>query len=360
MPQAPQTLLQKLVAAHTVGGRVKASVTLKTTGRKPKGFEGGHALPSAAVKVPKEHPLTQGAFGALAFRQAIDVENAPAARISFNGVRPKGVGVTDLALYAATLLPPTPEGTNGWGVEVDGSVIIKFSIEERMRLCALLSEMPQVACAIMPPDDVVIRTIGATDKQIAQYRLLQTDKAAVFAEKFMVDTPTLAPHATWTTELTNGAAVLSNLDDITAVHEKAMLPKAGTPMKNIPIDYVYIGPFDETEADALEAAVNVFKGRKVASGVQCFITPENAVLKALAEQKGWDKTFIHSGCIWNPSPAEFAAELKDASEKTNKRTAQTLALIGTKIYSQRTHFMSAQMAATAAICGRIADVRDFI
>jgi len=306
--------------------------------------------------VPKELPLTQGAFGTLAFRSGVDAATTPAARITFNGVRPKGVGLTDLTLHAASLLPPSPENSHGWGVELQGSVIQKLRLEERMRLCALLSQAPNVAFVLMPVDEVVLQAIGTPEKQRLIYRHLKTDDDAPLTADFAVDTSTLAPHATWTTELTNGASILSDLDDITAAHEKAHLPKAGNAMKNIPIDYVYIGPFTLLEADALEAAVSVLKGRKVASGVKCFICPENDALKALAEQKGWDKTFIHSGCIWNPTPAERTLH----AGKDHKRTAQTLALVNTKPHSHRTHFMSAQMAATAAICGRIADVRDFI
>lgn len=368
----PRSLAQKIIDAHKTGGALKASVTLKTTGRKPNGFDYGHAIPGETVKVPKEMPLTQGAFGALAYHVAKAVETAPHALINFDGILPKGVNATDLALHAAIVLPRKTE--NGepalWLVELAGLVMSKLTMEERMVLCAKLSTAPHIAACLIAPDEATFKALGIKEKDQAELRLLKSDEPREdleeehqpFAFTRTVETPRLAPYATWTPEVISGSYIRATLD--TSRFEDAdettkaawALPEDGQAMTSMPIDYVFIGPFEDYELDELESAVEVFRGRKVASGMNVYIFPGSDVVKKTAEDKGWDKTFTHSGCLWNPSKTD----IEYPAEKGAKRCAQTLPLLAEKAPSPRTHYMSAQMAATAAICGRIADVRDFI
>lgn len=364
MSHTPQTLFEKVRDAHRKGpsAAVTAEVTLKNSGRKPKGFEDGYATPGTTVKVPKELPLTQGAFGALAFRAAAGLNQAMNVCAAFNGPTPKGVTATDITLYTLRRLPDLTEDYSGYVIELAGTYIDRLSIEERMTLCAQLNNADNVQAVIMRPTDAIFKAVGATDKDQAKWRPLHTDEDAEFDFKLDVDTNDLTPQATWAPNRYTGGGIETSLEgDLAKIlaaesnDELASLEK-GTPMVTLPIDLAFIGPFEDFQADALESAVDVFKGRKVASGLTVFIMPGSKELKKLAESKGWDKTFIHSGCVWNPSEKE-AEELKKTCDI---RCAETLPLVIEKPRYKCCHFMSAQMVATAAICGRIADVRDFI
>ena len=353
MTHTPQSLFQKIYAAHSKGGSVSPSVTLKATGRKPKGFENGHAIPGEAVKVPKELPLTHGAFGALAFRTATSVNNALSVRITFEGPLPKGIMATDLCLHVLRKLPALEEGQT-MVIQLAGTLVEKLNIENRMTLCAQLSNGADVAAVIMKPTAEIFNAIGATEKEHAMWRPLHSDPDAEYDHHIVLQAHKITPQATWTDVRETSGGIETNLDGQMA--EKVGVFEKGKPMVTLPIDLVYIGPFEDYQKDALESAVEVFRGRKVASGLTAFVIPGSKELKKHAESKGWDKTFIHSGCIWDPTPTQLEEHKRDDC----LRCAETLPLVSTKPRHNACHFMSAQMAATAAICGRIADVRDFI
>lgn len=364
MSQKPQTLFEKVRDAHRKGASaaVTAEVTLKTSGRKPKGFENGYAVPGTTVKVPKELPLTQGAFGALAFRVATGLNQAASLCVDISGPEPKGITATDLTLYILRRLPELGEDFSGFVIELTGKLIDRLSIENRMSLCAQLSNADNIHAVMMRPTEAVLKAIDATDKQHSMWRPLRTDPDATFEHTLEIDANDITPQATWTPSRNTGAGIESTLDgDLAKLiaaeqHDELAALEKGTPLVTLPIDLAFIGPFEDFQTETLESAVNVFKGRKVASGLTVFVIPGSKALQKHAENKGWDKTFTHSGCVWNPS----AKDIEEHKKACDIRCAETLPLAPEKPRYKCCHFMSAQMVATAAICGRIADVRDFI
>ena len=345
------------------------------------GPELGLTQPGMTIVCGDSHTATHGAFGALAFGIGTsEVEHVLATQTLVQR-RPKsmliryegelGFGVTAKDLILATIGQIGVEGGVGHVIEFAGPAIEALSMEGRMTICNMTIEGGGRAGMIAPDqttfDYVEGRTGAPTgedwEKMVATWKGLRTDDGAQFDTEHVVDASAISPQVTWGTNpemvVGVGSAVPQPSTDGDHRALEYMGLEAGTPIEEITLDRVFIGSCTNSRIGDLRAAAEVIKGRKVSDSVYAMVVPGSVQVKKQAEEEGLDKLFIDAGFDWRGAGCSMCLGMNPDTLQPEERCASTSNrnFEGRQGRGGRTHLVSPQMAAAAAIEGRFVDIR---
>src|SRR5689334_11482538 len=340
------------------------------------GPELGVTQPGMTIVCGDSHTATHGAFGALAFGIGTSevehvlatqcmVQNKPKSmRIRYDG--DMGFGVTAKDLILATIGQTGVDGAAGHVVEYAGPAIESLSMEGRMTVCNMTIEGGGRAGMIAPDETTYEWVIGrpaAPSEVPAGWRELRTDEGAAFDKEIDVDAAAISPMVTWGT---NPGMVVQVTDRVPEPHsdqdERAldyMGLQPGTPIEEIKLDRVFIGSCTNSRIGDLRAAAKVVEGRKVAGDVYAMVVPGSVQVKAQAEREGLDEIFRAAGFDWRGAGCSMCLGMNPDILQPGERCASTSNrnFEGRQGRGGRTHLVSPEMAAAAAIEGRFVDIR---
>jgi len=345
------------------------------------GPELGVTQPGMTIVCGDSHTATHGAFGALAFgigtsevehvlaTQTLAQPKPKSMRINYTGTLGHGVTAKDLIL--ATIGQMGTNGAAGHVVEYAGDVIEGLSMEERMTICNMTIEGGGRAGMIAPDQttfDWVQGRPGAPedfDEALAYWRTLKTDEGATFDREITVDASAVSPVVTWGT----------NPGQVVPVSETVPVPRsetderslvymgleAGTPMRELKLDRVFIGSCTNARIGDLRAAAEMIKGRRVASTVSAMVVPGSQQVAKQAEREGLDEVFRAAGFDWRTAGCSMCLGMNPDILEPGERCASTSNrnFEGRQGRGGRTHLVSPQMAAAAAIEGHFVDIREW-
>ncbi len=354
------------------------------------GPELGLTLPGLTIVCGDSHTSTHGAFGALAFGIGTsEVEHVLATQTLWQGLRPASFGIEVTGSLGPGLEPKDiilaiirkigTGGATGHAIEYYGPAIRAMSMEGRMTICNMSIEAGARA-GLIAPDDVTIAYItkggrpfaprGAElDAAIADWKTLCTDDEDAFDRRVSIDASALVPQVTWgtnpgmTVDVTGVVPEPENVPFASAEDARRALDymglAPGTRVTEIPIDVVFIGSCTNGRIEDLRTAARVFRGRKVAPGVQALVVPGSEAVRHQAEEEGLDRIFLEAGAEWRSAGCSMCLAMNPDKLKPGQRSASTSNrnFEGRQGPGGRTHLVSAAMAAAAAVTGRFTDVR---
>src|SRR6185437_2526404 len=356
------------------------------------GPELGITLPGTTIVCGDSHTATPGAFGALAFgigtsevehvlaTQCMVQHKARSMRIVYDGELGFGVSAKDLIL--GTLGRLGVGGMTGHVVEYAGAPIRALSMEGRMTVCNMTIEGGGRAGMIAPDETTFawftdVERPGAPsgaelDRAIAAWSELQSEDGAYFDTEVEIDASAISPQVSWGTNPGQVRAVTEAVPqpeefDSPADRESAeraleyMALEPGTPIEQIAIDRVFIGSCTNSRIGDLRAAAEVVAGRKVAGTVDAMVVPGSQQVRKQAESEGLDKVFRDAGFDWRVAGCSMCLGMNPDILQPGERCASTSNrnFEGRQGRGGRTHLVSPQMAAAAAIEGRFVDIRDW-
>ncbi|KAJ5592251.1 hypothetical protein N7537_009155 [Penicillium hordei] len=358
------------------------------------GPEQGFTLPGTTVVCGDSHTSTHGAFGALAFgigtsevehvlaTQTLITRRSKNMRIQVDGELPAGVTSKDVVLHIIGVIGTA--GGNGAVIEFCGSVIRGLSMEARMSMCNMSIEGGARA-GMIAPDEVTFEYLkgrplapkyGSAEwnKATSYWSSLKSDAGAKYDSEVFLDGKDIIPTISWGTspqDVVPITGVVPGPDDFEDENRKTSCIRAleymglvpGTPMKDVVVDKVFIGSCTNARIEDLRAAAKVVKGRKVASNIKrAMIVPGSGLVKEQAESEGLDKIFTDSGFEWREAGCSMCLGMNPDILSPKERCASTSNrnFEGRQGAQGRTHLMSPAMAATAAIVGKLADVREHV
>jgi len=354
------------------------------------GPELGVTQPGMTIVCGDSHTSTHGAFGALAFgigtsevehvlaTQCMVQHKPRSMRVSYAGEL--GFGVTAKDLILGTLGQMGIGGMTGHVVEYSGPAIEALSMEGRMTVCNMTIEGGGRA-GMVAPDETTFAWFtererpgaprGAElEEAVARWRGLRSEEGAFFDSEVHVDAAAISPQVTWGTNPGMVRAVTERVpspeeSDSPADREateralRYMALEPGTPIEQIAVDRVFIGSCTNSRIGDLRAAAEVVAGRKVASSVNAMVVPGSQQVKAQAEAEGLDQVFRDAGFDWRVAGCSMCLGMNPDILQPGERCASTSNrnFEGRQGRGGRTHLVSPQMAAAAAIEGRFVDIR---
>ncbi len=370
------------------------NITLYPMGHEKQGIvhvispEQGRTLPGMTIVCGDSHTATHGAFGALAFGIGTsEVEHVLATQtlvqsrpkwmsVTVDGVLPAGVTAKDIIL--AIIGKIGTAGGIGHVIEYRGSAIRALSMEGRMTICNMSIEAGAKAGLVAPDETTFAYLKGrefapkgaAWDAALTDWKTLSTDEGAKWDKEVFIDASTLTPQISWGT---NPAQVMSidgiipnpaDFEDATArdTVDRALTYMglvAGTAIRDIRVDTVFIGSCTNSRIEDLRAAANVVKGRTV-SVKRAMVVPGSHVVKKQAEAEGLDKIFIEAGLDWREPGCSMCLAMNPDKLAQGERAASTSNrnFEGRQGRGGRTHLVSPEIAAATAIAGHFASPGD--
>src|SRR4051812_33580956 len=339
------------------------------------GPELGLTQPGMTIVCGDSHTATHGAFGALAFGIGTSevehvlatqclVQNKPKSmRIRYEGELGPGVTAKDLIL--ATIGQMGVDGAAGHVVEFSGPAVQSLSMEGRMTVCNMTIEGGGRA-GMLAPDETTfawVRDHGA--EADPAWRELFTEEGAHFDKEIVVDASAISPMVSWGTNPAQVAPVTAAVPSPAGDGEERALVymglEAGTPIEEIKLDRVFIGSCTNSRIGDLRAAARIVQGKRVASDVYAMVVPGSVQVKAQAEAEGLDKVFTDAGFDWRGAGCSMCLAMNPDKLEPGERCASTSNrnFEGRQGAGGRTHLVSPEMAAAAAIEGRFVDIRDW-
>ena len=342
------------------------------------GPELGVTQPGMTIVCGDSHTATHGAFGALAFgigtsevehvmaTQTLVQARPKSMRINYAGELGFGVSAKDLVL--ATIGEMGVAGGVGHAIEYAGPAIERLSMEGRMTVCNMTIEGGGRAGMIAPDDTTfewVIGRPGAPSDVPDDWRELKSDDGATFDREIEVDAGAISPMVTWGTnpgmvvQVTDSVPEPSTEQDERALDYMGLAP--GTPIQELKLDRVFIGSCTNSRISDLRAAAEVVHGRKVADGVYAMVVPGSAQVKAEAEREGLDSIFKEAGFDWRGAGCSMCLGMNPDVAGAGERVASTSNrnFEGRQGRGARSHLVSPQMAAAAAVQGHFVDIREW-
>ena len=352
------------------------------------GPEQGLTLPGMTVVCGDSHTATHGAFGALAFgigtsevEHVLATQTLPQSRPKWMAVNVEGDAPSDVTAKDIILAIIGHLGTGGgigYVIEYRGAAIRALSMEGRMTVCNMSIEAGAKA-GLIAPDDITFAylkgrehaPVGSVwDQAVADWRTLATDDGAAYDAEITIDATTLRPQVSWGT---NPGQVLS-IDDVIPdpatidnagernAAERAleyMGLTAGTPIRSIPVDTVFIGSCTNSRIEDLRAAAAVMKGRTV-TVPRVMIVPGSHQVKAQAIAEGLDVVFREAGADWREPGCSMCLAMNPDKLKVGERSASTSNrnFEGRQGRGGRTHLVSPAIAAATAVAGHFATPED--
>ena len=352
------------------------------------GPEQGATLPGMTVVCGDSHTSTHGAFAALAFgigtsevehvmaTQCLLMKKSKAMQVVVEGALGKGVTAKDIALAVIGRIGTA--GGTGYAIEFSGSAIRGLSMEGRMTLCNMAIEAGARAGMIAADETTINYLKGRPfapqgklwDKAVDDWHTLHSDAGAQFDKVIKLDAALIKPQVTWGTSPEMVVAVDGRVPDPATMSDAVkregaeralqyMGLKANTPITEINIDKVFIGSCTNARIEDMRAAAAVAKGRHVAPNVKlAMVVPGSGLVKQQAEQEGLDKIFIAAGFEWRDPGCSMCLAMNDDRLESGERCASTSNrnFEGRQGPGGRTHLVSPEMAAAAAIAGHFVDV----
>jgi 3-isopropylmalate/(R)-2-methylmalate dehydratase large subunit len=353
------------------------------------GPEQGATLPGMTVVCGDSHTSTHGAFGALAHgigtsevehvlaTQCLVAKKSRTMIVKVEGRLGRGVTAKDLAL--AIIGKIGTAGGNGYAIEFAGLAIRTLSMEGRMTLCNMAIEAG-ARTGLIAVDDTTVNylkgrsyapTAAQWDAAVACWRELKSDSDAKFDASVEIDAADIQPQVTWGTSPEMVIGIDDRIPD--PDHEsdatkrgsmkralQYMGLQANVPINQISIDKVFIGSCTNSRIEDLRAAASVAKGKHIAPNVKlALVVPGSGLVKAQAEQEGLDKIFIEAGFEWREPGCSMCLAMNADRLEAGERCASTSNrnFEGRQGPGGRTHLVSPEMAAAAAVFGHFVDVR---
>lgn len=349
----------------------------------------GLTQPGMTVVCGDSHTSTHGAFGALAFgigtsevehvlaTQTLPLKPFKTMAITVNGSLPAGVTAKDLILTIIAKIGTG--GGQGYVLEYRGQAIRELSMEARMTICNMSIEAGARA-GMIAPDETTFEYLqgrehapkGADwDAAVAYWKTLPSDDDAVFDAEVIIDAAELSPFVTWGTNPGQGVplnSVVPSPEDFTdpvdrAAAEKALAYmglEAGTPLKEIAVDTVFLGSCTNGRIEDLRAAAKILAGNKVADGVRFMVVPGSVRVRLQAISEGLDKVFLEAGAEWREAGCSMCLAMNPDKLTPGERSASTSNrnFEGRQGPGGRTHLVSPQVAAATAIRGTLSSPAD--
>jgi 3-isopropylmalate/(R)-2-methylmalate dehydratase large subunit len=352
------------------------------------GPELGVTQPGMTIVCGDSHTSTHGAFGALAMPVGTSEVEHVLATQCLPQVRPRtmrityegepGFGVTAKDLILGTIGQISAAGAVGHAVEYAGKPIEALSVEGRMTICNMSIEAGARAGMIAPDDTTFAYVEGRPGAPadfaaaVERWRSLPTDDGAGFDTEITVDTAALSPQVTWGTNPGQVVPVKGRVPDPSGFDGPAdreaaeralayMALEPGTAIEDIGIDRVFIGSCTNSRIEDLRAAAAIVDGRRVAKSVRAMVVPGSMQVKAQAEREGLDEVFRGAGFEWREAGCSMCLGMNPDILEPGERCASTSNrnFEGRQGRGGRTHLVSPQMAAAAAVEGHFVDVREW-
>jgi 3-isopropylmalate/(R)-2-methylmalate dehydratase large subunit len=349
----------------------------------------GLTQPGMTIVCGDSHTATHGAFGALAFGIGTSEVEHVLATQTLPQVRPKMMavnvtgdmvpGVTAKDLVLALITQVGTGGGVGHVVEYRGPVIERLSMEGRMTISNMSIEWGARAGLVAPDETTFAYLAGRShaprgeqwDEAVRYWRTLPTDPGAVFDAEVSLDASAVTPFVTWGTNPGQGAPLSATVpapgdfaDPAQAAAAERALTymdlRAGTALRDIPIDVVFVGSCTNGRLEDLRAAADVLRGRTVADGVRMLVVPGSAKVRAAAEEEGLDKVFTDAGAEWRFAGCSMCLGMNPDTLRPGQRSASTSNrnFEGRQGRGGRTHLVSPPVAAATAVVGRLAAPAD--
>ena len=349
----------------------------------------GLTQPGMTVVCGDSHTATHGAFGAIAFgigtsevehvmaTQTLPLKPFKTMAINVSGELSDGVTAKDLIL--AIIAKIGTGGGQGHIIEYRGEAIEKLSMEARMTICNMSIEAGARA-GMIAPDEVTFNYLkdrphapqGADwDAAVEYWKSLRTDDGAVFDTVVDIDGSALTPFVTWGTNPGQGVPLGASVpypDEFAEESARAAAEKAldymgltpGTPLREIPIDTVFVGSCTNGRIEDMRAAAEVLKGRTIADSVRMLVVPGSARVREQAESEGLDDIFTAAGAEWRQPGCSMCLGMNPDQLKPGERSASTSNrnFEGRQGKGGRTHLVSPHVAAATAVVGRLASPAD--
>jgi 3-isopropylmalate/(R)-2-methylmalate dehydratase large subunit len=353
------------------------------------GPEKGLTQPGMTIVCGDSHTSTHGAFGALAFgigtsevEHVLATQTLPQIKpgtmaVTVDGALPAGVTAKDIVL--AIIARIGTGGGIGSVIEYRGNAIRSLTMEGRMTVCNMSIEAGARAGLVAPDDTTFAYLEGrahapkgaAWEAALDDWRALVTDDGASFDKEVVIDGGALRPHVSWGTNpgqtITIDDAVPSpdSFADPTArdAAQRALAYmglRAGTPMRDITVDTVFIGSCTNGRIEDLRAAADVARGRRVRDGVRTLVVPGSVSVKQQAEAEGLDRVFVDAGFDWREPGCSMCLAMNPDKLDPGERCASTSNrnFEGRQGKGGRTHLVSPAVAAATAIAGHFATPED--
>ena len=353
------------------------------------GPELGITLPGTTIVCGDSHTATHGAFGALAFgigtsevehvlaTQCLLQKKPKTFKVEFTGRIQEPVSAKDMVLKLIGMIGTA--GGTGCVIEYCGEAIRALSMEGRMTVCNMTIEAGARA-GMIAPDEVTFQYIAegnrpfapkgkALDQAKTYWKTLFTDPGAKFDKELTIDASSIAPQVTWGTSpgmVVDVTARVPEPDQVPGYSKadaeqalKYMGLKPGMKITDIKIDTVFIGSCTNGRIEDFRIAAKYLKGNKVAKGVRVLAVPGSQWVKKQAEAEGLDKIFEAAGCEWRDAGCSMCLAMNPDQLKPGERCASTSNrnFEGRQGKDGRTHLVSAEMAAAAAVAGHFVDIR---
>ena len=353
------------------------------------GPEQGLTQPGLTIVCGDSHTSTHGAFGALAFGIGTsEVEHVLATQtllqdrprtmaIEVKGALPPGVTAKDIILGIIGTIGT--DGATGYAVEYRGEAVRGLSMEGRMTVCNMSIEAGARAGMIAPDETTFAYLKGRPfapqgadwEAAVAEWRTLPTDPGATFDRIVEIDAAALVPFVTWGTNPGMVAPITGRVpspDEAPTEPDRRALQRAleymglrpGTPIQDIAIDRVFIGSCTNSRIEDLRAAAGIVQGRKVNPQVYAMVVPGSTTVKRQAEAEGLDEIFKAAGFDWREAGCSMCLGMNPDILRPGERCASTSNrnFEGRQGKGGRTHLVSPQMAAAAALAGHFVDIRE--
>jgi 3-isopropylmalate/(R)-2-methylmalate dehydratase large subunit len=353
------------------------------------GPEQGWTQPGMTIVCGDSHTSTHGAFGALAFgigtsevEHVLATQTLPQVRpktmaVTVEGELAPGVSAKDVAL---TIIGAIGTGGGmGHVIEYRGSAIRSLSMEGRMTLCNMSIEGGARA-GLVAPDETTFDYVKGRDHAptgqewddaVAYWRTLPTDEGASFDKEVVIDAATITPHVTWGTNPAQVTAITGSVPDPEAIGDAGdreaaaralayMGLTAGTPMRQIAVDTVFLGSCTNSRIEDFRVAADVLRGRKVRQGLRALAVPGSHRVKAQAEAEGLDEVFKAAGFEWREPGCSMCLAMNPDKLAVGERCASTSNrnFEGRQGRGGRTHLVSPAVAAATAVAGTFAIPED--
>jgi len=351
----------------------------------------GLTMPGITVVCGDSHTSTHGAFGALAMgigtsevehvlaTQTLPLTPFKTMAINVDGHLRPGVTAKDIIL--AVIAKIGTGGGQGYVLEYRGSAIEALSIEARMTICNMSIEAGARAGMVAPDEKTFEYLLGRPhspqgahwDAAVAYWRTLPTDAGAKFDAEVFLDANTLDPFVTWGTNPGQGVSLNDRVPDpetISDPNERAaaeraleyMDLRAGTKLKDIKVDTVFLGSCTNSRIEDLRAAAEIIKGQTKADGLRMLVVPGSARVRLQAEAEGLDQIFKDFGAEWRFAGCSMCLGMNPDQLAPGERAASTSNrnFEGRQGKGARTHLVSPLVAAATAIRGTLSAPADLI
>lgn len=351
----------------------------------------GLTQPGMTIVCGDSHTSTHGAFGSIAFgigtsevehvlaTQSLSQAKPKMMAVNVEGELPEGSTAKDLIL--ALITQETTGGGQGYIVEYRGAAIRKLSMEARMTICNMSIEWGAKAGLIAPDQTTYDYLRGRPnapegaewDNAVAHWDSLLTDDDAVFDREITIDAATVAPFVTWGTNPGQGVLLSGNVPDPADINdpneriaaERALVYmglEAGTPMREIDVDTVFIGSCTNGRIEDLRVAAELIRGHKVAVNTRMLVVPGSVRVRMQAQEEGLDAIFTEAGAEWRGAGCSMCLGMNPDQLMEGERAASTSNrnFEGRQGKGGRTHLVSPDVAVATGILGHLASPADLV